>query len=41
MKGTETGAKSSQLRREGSTQNVHAEHGEYAGVHNLHGYLQR
>ena len=33
MKGTETGAKCSQLRREGSTQNVHAEHGGYAGVH--------
>ena len=33
MKGTETGAKCSQLRREGSTQNVHAEHGEYAGAH--------
>ncbi|MFB5763999.1 group II intron reverse transcriptase/maturase [Paenibacillus medicaginis] len=34
MKGTETGAKCSQLRREGSTRNVHAEHGEQAGVHN-------
>ncbi|WP_410513120.1 hypothetical protein PaeBR_01205 [Paenibacillus sp. BR2-3] len=34
MKGTKTGAKCSQLRREGSTQNVHAEHGEYAGAYN-------
>jgi group II intron reverse transcriptase/maturase len=34
MKGTETGAKYSQPRREGSTQNVHAEHGEYAGAYN-------
>ncbi|WP_059040950.1 group II intron reverse transcriptase/maturase [Paenibacillus rubinfantis] len=33
MNGTETGVKCSQLRREGSTQNVHAEHGEYAGAH--------
>lgn len=35
MKGTKPGAKCSQLRREGSTQNVHAEHEEYAGVHSL------
>lgn len=34
MKVTETGIKCSQLRREGSTRNVHAEHGEYAGAHN-------
>jgi group II intron reverse transcriptase/maturase len=34
MKGTGKGAKCSQLRREGSTQNVHAEHGEYAGAYN-------
>lgn len=34
MKGTGTGTKCSQLRREGSAQNVHAEHGEYAGAHN-------
>lgn len=33
MKGTEIGAKCSQLRKEGSPQNVHAEHGGYAGVH--------
>lgn len=34
MKGTGTGAKCSRLRREGSAQNVHAEHGEYAGAYN-------
>lgn len=33
MKGTKTGAKCSQLRREGLPQKVHAEHGEYAGAH--------
>jgi len=33
MKGTKTGTKCSQLRREGSPQNVHAEHGEYAGAY--------
>ncbi|MFC3773813.1 group II intron reverse transcriptase/maturase [Paenibacillus sp. GCM10012303] len=33
MKGTKTGAKCSQLRSEGSTRNVHAEHEEYAGAY--------
>jgi RNA-directed DNA polymerase len=33
MRGTKSGAKCSQLRREGSPQNVHAEHGGYAGAH--------
>jgi group II intron reverse transcriptase/maturase len=33
MNGTKTGAKCSQLQREGSSQNVHAEHEGYAGAH--------
>ncbi|KIL34707.1 DNA polymerase [Gordoniibacillus kamchatkensis] len=33
MNDTKTGAKCSQLRKEGSPQNVHAEHGEYARAH--------
>jgi RNA-directed DNA polymerase len=34
MKETKTGAKGSQLRKEGFTQKASAEHEGYAGVHN-------